>query len=348
MLKYNVPYFEQGDVEAFLTSLARVNQRVNKFGEPNHDGAARILLRDWAASQFPYYTMPPKATMEVEVAVKQPDMSAVLAQVPTRKELRKARGIIKFEPSELDTREIFLDDDYTDIQPERSHGDDDEDDDEEEEEDELDDEDEEEDELDDEEEGAFIGSDEGSEVELEDGSEPSSGSDVEEEEEDESESEEEIAPPSRKRKAPGPAPVVRKKAKTVQFPAKLEAPRSRPKGVVELRPILKQPKSVLKAAASAEKAEKTKKSAKIAAAPAKDKSEMTKEERRAAARAKLEAKKAEKAALKAAGLLKPKSAPAPEPPKKEKAKKSKADKQKAKNSAAPDANGAAYDWRQHF
>lgn len=337
MLKYNVPYFEQGDVEAFLTSLARVNQRVNKFGEPNHEGAARILLRDWAANEFPYYTMPVKGSMEVEVAVKQPDMSAVLAQVPTRKELRKARGIIKFTPSELDTREIFLDDDYTDVNPERSHGDDD---DEEDEEDELDEEemdelDEDEDDEDGEEEAAFIGTDEGSEVDVEDGSEPSSGSDVEEDEEEESE--EEIELPSRKRKAAAPAPVVRKKAKTVQFPAKLEAPRSRPKGVVELRPILKQPKSALKAP----KDDKPKKSAKVAAAP-KDKSEMTKEERRAAARANLEAKKAEKAALKAAGLLKPKAAPAPEPSKK--TKKSKADKQKANGTS----DGAAYDWRQHF
>lgn len=342
MLKYNVPYFEQGDVEAFLTSLARVNQRVNKFGEPNHEGAARILLRDWAANEFPYYTMPVKGSMEVEVAVKQPDMSAVLAQVPTRKELRKARGIVKFTPSELDTREIFLDDDYTDVNPERSHGDDDDED--EDEEDELDEE--EMDELDDDEEdededaeAAFIGSDEGSEVDVEDGSEPSSGSDVEEEEDEESE-EEEIELPSRKRKAAAPAPVVRKKAKTVQFPAKLEAPRSRPKGVVEIRPILKQPKSALKAP----KEEKPKKSAKLAAAP-KEKAEMTKEERRAAARANIEAKKAEKAALKAAGLLKPKAAPAPEPPKK--TKKSKAEKQKAKE-ANGTSDGAAYDWRQHF
>lgn len=343
MLKYNVPYFEQGDVEAFLTSLARVNQRVNKFGEPNHEGAARILLRDWAANEFPYYTMPVKGSMEVEVAAKQPDMSAVLAQVPTRKELRKARGIIKFTPSELDTREIFLDDDYTDVNPERSHGgDDDEDEEDELDEDELDelDEDDDDDEEE-EEEAAFIGSDEGSEAEVEDGSEPSSGSDVDEE--DEEEFEEEIELPSRKRKAPGPAPVVRKKAKTVQFPAKLEAPRSRPKGVVELRPILKQPKSALKAP-KAEKAEKpSKRSAKVATVP-KDKSEMSKEERRAAARAKLEAKKAEKAALKAAGIIKPKADPAPEPPKK--TKKSKADKQKANGTAS--ADGAAYDWRQHF
>lgn len=338
MLKYNVPYFEQGDVEAFLTALARVNQRVNKFGEPNHEGAARILLRDWAANEFPYYTMPAKASMEVEVAAKQPDMSSVLAQVPTRKELRKARGIVKFTPSELDTREIFLDDDYTDVNPERSHGDDDEDDEDEDDEDELD-----EDELDeDEEEGAFIGSEEGSEAEVEDGSEPTSGSDVEDEDEEESEEEEEEELPSRKRKASGPAPTLRKKAKTVQFPAKLEAPRSRPKGVVELRPILKQPKSALKAAAAAKSEKASKKTAKVASAP-KDKSEMTKEERRAAARATLEAKKAEKAALKAAGLLKPKAAPAPEPPKK--TKKSKAEKKQANGSAS---DGAAYDWRQHF
>lgn len=342
MLKYNVPYFEQGDVEAFLTALARVNQRINKFGEPNHEGAARIILRDWAASEFPYYTTPVKGSMEVEAAIKQPDMSAVLAQVPTRKELRKARGAIKFTPSELDTREIFLDDDFTAIEPERAHDDEDDDEDEEDEEDELDED--EIDELDeDDEEGAFIGSDEGSEVELEDESEPTSGSDVEEESEEEEEEEEEIELPSRKRKAAGAAPVVRKKAKTVQFPAKLEAPRSRPRGVVEIRPILKQPKSALKAVKTKASKAEPKKAAIVAT---KDKSEMSKEERLAAARARLEAKKAEKTAKIAAGLVKPKKVEATstsELPKK--SKKSKAEKKKANGSTS---DASAYDWRQHF
>lgn len=30
MLAYNVPYFKEGDVEAFLTAVARVNGRVKK------------------------------------------------------------------------------------------------------------------------------------------------------------------------------------------------------------------------------------------------------------------------------------------------------------------------------
>jgi hypothetical protein len=34
MLTYNVPYFQEGDVEAFLLALARLNGRVKKVSWP--------------------------------------------------------------------------------------------------------------------------------------------------------------------------------------------------------------------------------------------------------------------------------------------------------------------------
>ncbi|GMK58492.1 hypothetical protein CspeluHIS016_0505240 [Cutaneotrichosporon spelunceum] len=244
MLKYNVPYFPAGDLQSFLTGLARVNGRVKTRGDPDHDGAARIVLRDWSQSSFPYYTVPPKGAVST---IEQVDNSSVLSQLKTRKEMR-ASGLVKFQASEVDDREIFLDDDYTAVGGPDS---DDEDEDGEgftdadfagfdgEEEGGSDDEDE-----DDEDEGAsFVGSDEGEELELESGPEPSSPSSLEGDElpsddDDDEESEQEAPAPSRKRKAPAVSVDVRKKAKTVSFNAKPE-PKSAKREVREVKSILK-------------------------------------------------------------------------------------------------------------
>ncbi|BEJ16665.1 hypothetical protein CspHIS471_0600660 [Cutaneotrichosporon sp. HIS471] len=259
MLKYNVPYFPAGDLQSFLTGLARVNGRVKTRGDPDHDGAARIVLRDWSLSSFPFYTVPPKGAVST---IDQVDNSSVLSQLKTRKEMR-ASGLVKFRASDVDDREIFLDDDYTAVAGPES---DDEDEDGEgftdadfagfDGEEEGSDDDEEG--SDDEEDGSFVGSDEGEEVELESGSEPSSPSSLEGDElpsDEEEESEEEVPVPSRKRKAPAAPVDVRKKAKTVSFKAKPE-PKTAKREVSEV-------KSILKAKAKAD--EKPAKKAKVAA-----------------------------------------------------------------------------------
>ncbi|WOO79019.1 Guanine nucleotide-binding protein-like 3 [Vanrija pseudolonga] len=332
MLKYNVPYFEAGNIEAFLTGLARVNQRVKKFGDPDHEGAARIILRDWAHNTFPYYsTAPSGEAMDVEFS--RPDMSAVLEQCKTRKELKTAAGIVRFQASEPDSRDVFLDDDYTAIpQPESDEDDEDEDELDFGEEDELDDD---EDDEDEEDEGVFIGAEDGEELDLEDGPEPSSGSDVEDEE-DESESESEPVPVrAGKRKAAPASPVdTRKKAKTVSFKAKLEAPRTVPsKGEKEVRPILKR-----KSRGDSEEPEVEQPKGRKARlekkeeAPVKAKKEEPKKAEKKAAEPKPKAEKA-KAAPKAAPKA---AAPAP---KKEK---------KAKGKAAANGGAEAYDFSKHF
>lgn len=35
MLAYNIPFFEKGDLEAFLTGLARAQQRIRKVSTDN-------------------------------------------------------------------------------------------------------------------------------------------------------------------------------------------------------------------------------------------------------------------------------------------------------------------------
>lgn len=347
MLKYNVPYFEAGDIEAFLTGLARANQRVKKHGEPNHEAAARIILSDWAHSTFPYYTTAPKVDMDVDGTVAKPDMSAVLSALKSRKEL-KASGLVRFETSPLDSREVFLDDDFTavaemDFDDEMNE---DEDDEEMGEVDEDDDDDEDEDEDDDEDEGVIIGSDEGEELELESGPEPSSGSDVEDE--DEEEEEEESTP------EPAPAPVRagkrklasepspdRKKAKvtkSVSFKAKLEAPRSVAKQVKEVKSILKSvpaPAPKKAAPSAAVKVAKAKRSLVnaplVASKPKEMKARKTPEERKALREAK-----------RAAREDKPKAAVAPTPAPAGKSKTDTANGKKAKPKAGE------YDFSKHF
>jgi len=360
MLKYNVPYFENGDIEAFLTGVARVNQRVRKHGEPNHDAAARIVLADWALNNFPYYTTAPKGDVAMETDdMGRPDMSAVLEKCKTRKEL-KAAGLIRFQTGEVDTRDIFLDDDYTEVPADlEDMVDFDEDEEDEEMEGDEDEEDEDEDDEDDEE-AVIIGSDEGEEVELEDGTEPSSGSDVEDDDDDDdSESEEEPAPPMRagKRKAPDSPEVRAKKlkvAKSVSFKAKLEAPKSVAREIKEVKSILKKVDSA-PAVAEKPKASRPAKKAKLdkPSKPTKTKSTIVQaplprpvvkapKERKTP-----EERKALREAKRAAKADKPKPAPP--------AVAEKKDKKATANGKAP-ANGKAkkvaapgeYDFSKHF
>ncbi|WWC86220.1 uncharacterized protein L201_001093 [Kwoniella dendrophila CBS 6074] len=208
MLAYNIPFFEAGNIEAFLTGLARAQGRIKKHGTPDLEAASRIVLRDWAHNTFPYYTAAPKSTsMEIESSVEKYDMSSVLEKCKAKKDLKKenSKGLIRFKGcEEVDKRDIILDDDYTAMAGPSDDEDEHEDD---EDEDELEDDDE--DEEDDDEE-LLIGSNDGEELELEDGPEPSSGSDIEDEDEDDEEEEEEEEEPE---------PVPAKKRKRVSLPA---------------------------------------------------------------------------------------------------------------------------------
>ncbi|KAK1926848.1 putative GTP-binding protein [Papiliotrema laurentii] len=233
MLAYNVPYFQPGDIQTFLLSVARANGRVKKHGDVDVDSAARIVVRDWAHNAFPYYSAPPAGSKGDVEAWRE-----VLDACRTRKEMRASgRGIIKFQGGEIDQREVILDDDYIamaeggeedDDEDEEEEDEDEEDDDEDEEEDDEDEEDEdEEDDASDDADALLISAEDGEELDLEDGPEPSSGSDLaeeDEEEEDEVEEEEEVeerepTPPTtkRKRKSDVVPVATAKKAKRVSF-----------------------------------------------------------------------------------------------------------------------------------
>lgn len=70
------------------------------------DSAARIIVRDWAQGNFPYYSLPPKTPTPTQTG--QTDMSAVLAACRGRKEMRASggKGLIRFQGGEVDERQV--------------------------------------------------------------------------------------------------------------------------------------------------------------------------------------------------------------------------------------------------
>lgn len=104
MLCYNIPAFQTGDIEAFLTAVARASGRIKKHGVADVEAAARVVLRDWSHNTFPYYTLPAtSAAVDLNAFDK-----AALEGVLSRKELRKAnaKGVVKMTASPLDAREV--------------------------------------------------------------------------------------------------------------------------------------------------------------------------------------------------------------------------------------------------
>lgn len=76
-----------------------------------------MILRDWVNGKLARYAQPPPPSS----APSEPDASfaevyakdsTVLSKLSTRKELRKAGGIVKLRPAEVDTRKAVLDASY--------------------------------------------------------------------------------------------------------------------------------------------------------------------------------------------------------------------------------------------
>ncbi|KAI0334913.1 P-loop containing nucleoside triphosphate hydrolase protein [Cubamyces sp. BRFM 1775] len=119
MLMYNLPIFTEGDANAFLAGVARANGFVKKRGEPDLTGASRLVLRDWANGKLARYTVPPTpssdsgaSTTDSTLAEVYSKDQAVLSKLSTRKELRKAGGLVRIRPGSIDARKPTLDASY--------------------------------------------------------------------------------------------------------------------------------------------------------------------------------------------------------------------------------------------
>ncbi|KAJ7499328.1 GTP-binding protein [Mycena latifolia] len=148
MLLYSLPAFSAGDTDSFLSCVARAHQLVKKKGDLDLTGAARIVLRDWSVGKFPRYTVPPASP--VPTSALSPADEAALTTLQTRKDLRKARGLVKLTCGAIETRKASAEEPWAPASPEEVDDDNEEqetgDGDEDEQMDEVDDEDEDEEE----------------------------------------------------------------------------------------------------------------------------------------------------------------------------------------------------------
>ncbi|KAI0751234.1 hypothetical protein C8Q80DRAFT_1097952 [Daedaleopsis nitida] len=116
MLLYNLPIFNDGDANAFLAGVARANGYIKRKGDPDLAGAARMVLRDWSHGKLARYTAlnspPSQTSSDSSLADIYAKDANVLSRLSTRKELRKAGGLVKLRPCDTDTRKVVLDGSY--------------------------------------------------------------------------------------------------------------------------------------------------------------------------------------------------------------------------------------------
>ncbi|KAL0951598.1 hypothetical protein HGRIS_008276 [Hohenbuehelia grisea] len=130
MLQYNLPAFIKGSVESFLSGVARSQQLVKKHGALDLTGAGRLVLRDWNIGKLPRYTTPPRTEESVSAS---PSSFAslyakddeILSTIPTKKEMRVARGLVKLEAGTIEKRQAALDDPWAVEESEDEDSDDD-------------------------------------------------------------------------------------------------------------------------------------------------------------------------------------------------------------------------------
>ncbi|KIK65687.1 hypothetical protein GYMLUDRAFT_56349 [Collybiopsis luxurians FD-317 M1] len=137
MLLYSLPAFPKGDVDAFVSGVARSQQLVRKRGALDMTGASKIVLRDWCVGKIRWFTTPPSSDSAVEtVSFTTEDWlqslydstNDVLANLETRKNMRRAGGLIKLSLGPGERRKVLTELLYTDV--EGSSDEDDEEDDE--------------------------------------------------------------------------------------------------------------------------------------------------------------------------------------------------------------------------
>lgn len=114
MLLYSIPAFAKGDADAFLSGVARANQLIKKKGQLDLTGAARIVLRDWSLGKLARYTTasspaPSSDNAALDAAKLYTNDEPILASLKTRREMRKAGGVVKFSAGAVDTRKVAVD-----------------------------------------------------------------------------------------------------------------------------------------------------------------------------------------------------------------------------------------------
>ena len=126
LILYNLPAVPEGDLEAFLGSLARKEGALHKRGAVvDHAGASRALVRDWKSGRLAWYTLPSslgkkeeaeggrdreeKVDEKLRAIYARDEKVLAAAGVLPRKEIRRLRGgIVQLACGKVDERGVDL------------------------------------------------------------------------------------------------------------------------------------------------------------------------------------------------------------------------------------------------
>jgi nuclear GTP-binding protein len=121
LVLYNLPAVAEGDLEAFLGSLARKEGALHKRGAVvDLVGASRALVRDWKSGRLGCYTLPPSSGKKEEGGEGEADeklrtmyamdeKSLTAAGALPRKEIRRVRGgLVQLSSGKIDERSVDL------------------------------------------------------------------------------------------------------------------------------------------------------------------------------------------------------------------------------------------------
>jgi len=127
LILYNLPAVPEGNLEAFLGSLARREGALHKRGAVvDHVGASRALVRDWKNGRLAWYTLPPsplskkaeaeggrdreeKVDEKLRAIYARDEKVFALAGVLPRKEIRRIRGgLVQLACGKVDERGVDL------------------------------------------------------------------------------------------------------------------------------------------------------------------------------------------------------------------------------------------------
>ncbi|KAN0124508.1 hypothetical protein V8E52_002157 [Russula decolorans] len=121
MVFYSLPAFAKGDVDAFLMGVARAQGLIKKGGKLDLAAAARIVLRDWSTGKLSRYAVPPAVSGSGTAAKADTDGvspalvtiyegdPALLEKLPSRKEMRQTRDLVRLSSERVDDRTLALD-----------------------------------------------------------------------------------------------------------------------------------------------------------------------------------------------------------------------------------------------
>ncbi|KAJ3760503.1 GTP-binding protein, partial [Lentinula raphanica] len=113
MLLYALPAFPKGDVDAFISGVARSQQLVRKKGVLHLTGASKLVLRDWGIGKIRWYSTPPagltadKSSNETWLEGFYAKADEVFKSLRSRKEMRKDGGLIRISPGQVESREVM-------------------------------------------------------------------------------------------------------------------------------------------------------------------------------------------------------------------------------------------------